>query len=70
MMTKDVVSIAELSSVDEAAEMMAASQIRRLPVTRDGKLIGIVSLGDLAVKDIFADEAAEALSDISQRQLH
>jgi hypothetical protein len=39
-------------------------------VTRGRKLIGIVSLGDLAVKNIFADEAGEALSEISQRQLH
>jgi CBS domain-containing protein len=70
VMSKPVTSIAENASVDEAAEIMASGQIRRLPVTRDNELIGIVSLGDLAVKRIFADEAGEALSDISQRQLH
>ncbi|MNC60632.1 CBS domain protein [compost metagenome] len=69
-MSKQVISIAETASVDEAAEIMASGQIRRLPVTRDNELIGIVSLGDLAVKRIFADEAGEALSEISQRQLH
>lgn len=70
VMSKKVISIAETASVDEAAELMASGQIRRLPVTRDGELTGIVSLGDLAVKRIFADEAGEALSGISQRQLH
>ena len=70
IMSTEVVSIAETASVDEAAELMASGQIRRLPVTRDNKLIGIVSLGDLAVKPDFADEAGEALSGISQRQQH
>lgn len=70
VMSKPVTSIAENASVDEAAEIMASGQIRRLPVTRDNELIGIVSLGDLAVKRIFADEAGEALSEISQQQLH
>lgn len=69
-MTREVISVAESASVDEAAELMASRQIRRIPVTRDKKLTGIVSLGDLAVKRIFADEAAEALSEISQRPLH
>ncbi|MDF9842880.1 MULTISPECIES: CBS domain-containing protein [unclassified Paenibacillus] len=70
VMSSKVISIEETATVDEAAELMASEQIRRLPVTRGGKLIGVVSLGDLAVKRIFADEAGEALSEISQRQLH
>lgn len=70
VMSREVISVSESASVDEAAELMASQQIRRLPVTRDMKLIGIVSLGDLAVKRIFSDEAGEALSEISQRQLH
>lgn len=70
VMSKEIVSVSESTTVDEAAERMAASQVRRLPVTRDGKLIGIVSLGDLAVKHIFADEAGEALSEISQQHMH
>ncbi|SET47364.1 CBS domain-containing protein [Paenibacillus sp. NFR01] len=65
VMTKNVVSVAETASVDEAAELMRRHQIRRLPVTRDGKLLGIVSLGDLAVSPPFADEAGEALRGIS-----
>ncbi|MNB91024.1 Hypoxic response protein 1 [compost metagenome] len=70
VMSKQVVSIEQSATVDEAAELMASRQIRRLPVTRNGQLIGVVSLGDLAAKDLFADEAGEALSEISQHRLH
>ncbi|MHA6532520.1 CBS domain-containing protein [Paenibacillus sp. BAC0078] len=70
VMSKDITAISESSSVDEAAELMSSKQIRRLPVTRGKKLIGIVSLGDMAVKNIFADEAGEALTGISQQHLH
>ncbi|NQX43829.1 CBS domain-containing protein [Paenibacillus tritici] len=70
VMSREVISVPESASVEEAAELMASAQIRRIPVTQDKKLTGIVSLGDLAVKRVFADEAAEALHDISQQQLH
>jgi CBS-domain-containing membrane protein len=42
-------------------------RIRRLPVVnRDKRLVGILSLGDLAVENRWQDEAGEALSQISQ----
>ncbi len=62
VMSKEIQAVSENTSVDEAAELMA--------VTRDQKLVGVVSIGDLAVRDIFADEAGEALHDISQQHLH
>ncbi|GGF85284.1 CBS domain-containing protein [Paenibacillus albidus] len=68
VMTSDVRSVSEEISVDEAARLMAVGQIRRLPVVSGKKLIGIVSIGDLAVHHSFADEAGEALSGISQQQ--
>jgi CBS domain-containing protein len=55
----------EDQTVDEAVEMMQAAGVRRLPVV-DGsqKLIGIVSLGDIAVKgsEELASEALEGVS--------
>ncbi len=53
-------------TVDEAAQLMSREQIRRLPVVDNQRLVGIVSLGDLAVRDRFTDEAGQALSDISE----
>ncbi len=52
--------------VHQAANLMAQKQIRRLPVVDNNGLAGIVALGDLAVQNIYQDEAGEALSSISQ----
>ncbi|MEK3869306.1 MULTISPECIES: CBS domain-containing protein [unclassified Paenibacillus] len=67
IMTRGIKTASREMSVDEAAELMAEQQIRRLPVTEGDRLIGIVSIGDLAVHNIFADNAGEALSEISER---
>lgn len=67
IMTRDVVVGRPDMTVDEAAELMAQRQIRRLPVVdENGRLVGIVALGDLAVRDIHQDEAAQALTQISE----
>ena len=44
---------------------MSQYQIRRLPIVEDGKLIGMVSLGDLAVSNASNKKAGKALEDIS-----
>jgi CBS domain-containing protein len=67
VITHDVDTISPDLSVDEAASLMASRQIRRLPVVENGELQGIVSLGDLAMREIFVNEAGDALSDISER---
>lgn len=67
IMTRGIKTASRDMSVDQAAELMAEQQIRRLPVTEGDRLIGIVSIGDLAVHNIFADNAGEALSEISER---
>ena len=52
-------------SIEEAAKIMSQEQIRRLPIVENEKLIGIVSLGDLAVNNQSSEEAGEALKEIS-----
>jgi CBS domain-containing protein len=50
VMTEDVFYCFEDQDVQDAAEIMERAQIRRLVVlNRDKRLVGIVSLGDLAV---------------------
>ena len=66
LMTKDLVFGTPDMSVDDAARLMAEKQIRRLPVVENGQLVGIVAIGDLAVRNELADEAGEALSQISK----
>lgn len=53
-------------SIEQAARLMAEKQIRRLPVVENHRLVGIVSLGDLAVHRGTLDEASFALSEISE----
>lgn len=48
-----------------AAGLMGREQIRRLPVMENGRLCGIVSLGDLAIKEGTKEEAGGALMEIS-----
>lgn len=65
LMTRRPISVDAQESVQTASALMAQGQIRRLPVEEDGKLIGMVSLGDVARLPNFSMEAAQALSEIS-----
>jgi len=67
VMSRDVVYCFDDQDVDEVADAMAASQVRRMPiVNRQHELVGIVSLGDLAV-DVADDEmSGEVLEEVSQ----
>lgn len=61
-MTRDVITAAPDMSIDDALEQMTDRRIRHLPIVEDGKLTGIVSIGDLVKRKIAATEAeAEAM---------
>ena len=66
VMTHGVVTASPDDSVENASKLMARDQIRRLPVTDNGKLVGIVALADLARNAGCEMEAADALSEISE----
>ncbi len=65
-MSKSVVWCSPETDAQEAADMMAERQIRRLCVCEGERLVGIVALGDLATVDIHVNEAGAALSSISE----
>ena len=56
--------------VGVAAHLMGRCQIRRLPVTENGKLCGMLSLGDMARWEDSVMDAADALTDISGNISH
>ena len=58
-MTTDVVFAAPNELVQSLLERMTDRRIRHLPVVKDGRLVGIVSIGDL-VKSKIAEAEAEA----------
>jgi CBS domain-containing protein len=67
VMTPDVVYCFEEQDVKDAADSMAARQIRRLLVlNRDKRLVGIVSLGDLAVEAGDRKQAGQVLEKVSE----
>ncbi|WP_292381194.1 CBS domain-containing protein [Methanosarcina sp. UBA289] len=47
IMTKDVHTISSEASVEEASEHMIRHRINRLPVTEDGRVVGIITRGDI-----------------------
>ena len=59
--TTGVETIEPEASVDEALSRMRVTDIRRLPVAKNGRPVGIISLGDLAVER----EPDSTLADIS-----
>ena len=70
VMTSNVVSVAPDMDVGVAAHLMGREQIRRLPVLENGKLCGMVSLGDLANREESSIDAGDALSEISSNLSH
>lgn len=58
-MTRDVIKVETTTKIDDALQLMTDRRIRHLPVTTDGKLVGVVSIGDL-VKWKIAETEAEA----------
>ncbi|MGB7431865.1 MAG: CBS domain-containing protein [Ahrensia sp.] len=59
LMTKNVTTCTEATTVTELMSLMTEGRFRHLPVERDGKLIGIISIGDV-VKRRIADIEQEA----------
>ena len=66
VMSSNPVMINSETDVHDAARIMSERQVRRLPVVENNNIVGIVSLGDLAVESILQDNAGEALSNISE----
>ncbi len=65
LLTNVVVKGTKKMSIEEAANIMSQEQIRRLPIVENEKLVGMVSLGDLAVNNQSSEKAGKALKDIS-----
>lgn len=65
VMTADPVTVSPDLSLDDAAKLMADHQVRRLPVVKDGKLVGILAMGQLARRES-AKAAGETLKEVSQ----
>src|SRR5882762_5088588 len=62
----DIICVTPEMSTREAADLMSEHQVRRLPVIENERLVGIVSLGDLAVKEARDKRIGDTLEHISE----
>ncbi|UMZ74151.1 CBS domain-containing protein [Natranaerofaba carboxydovora] len=65
VMTANIINCSPETTVEEASDLMAKYQVRRLPVIENGNLVGMVSLGDLATESRTDEEAGYTLSQVS-----
>jgi CBS domain-containing protein len=67
-MSDELVYVFEDAETAEAADLMAQRQIRRLPVlNQDKRLVGVVSLGDLATRTPDDDVVGQTVQDVSKQ---
>ena len=59
IMTREIVTIVPTDSIAKAMSLMTRHRVRHLPVIEDGKLAGIVSIGDV-VKQRLEDLETES----------
>lgn len=56
IMTTGVITVKQDQSTDDCMALMTSKRIRHLPVVEDGKLVGIISIGDVVKADISEKE--------------
>lgn len=65
IMTRRLISVPKDTGLHEAMRLMAREKVRRLPVVEEGRLAGMLSLGDAAKIPDYTMEAGQALGEIS-----
>jgi CBS domain-containing protein len=70
IMSRGIITADPADSVERASQLMSQDQVRRLPVTDNGRVVGFLSLGDLARNRNCDMEASEALTEISANIKH
>jgi CBS domain-containing protein len=65
--SRDPISVEPDKDLEEAVQLMARNQVRRLPVVENGRLVGIVAQADIALKENEkkTGELVEAISEPS-----
>ena len=67
--SRDLISVEPDSDLDEALQLMAQHQVRRLPVVENGRLVGVVAQADIALKENErTGELVEAISEPSEEE--
>jgi len=64
--TSSIVTVTPDARLSDARELMQRHRVRRLPVVKADRLVGIVSLGDLAVADPSRRAIGDTIEQISE----
>ena len=70
IMSRRPAAVAPDADPRQAAQLMSGQQVRRLPVVDSGRVVGMLSLGDLAKCGHWEMEISRALTDISENIRH
>ena len=64
VVSRDLISVEPDEELEEAVQLMASHQVRRLPVVENGRLVGIVAQADIALSanETKTGELVEAIS--------
>jgi CBS domain-containing protein len=62
----DLITVTPDMTTEQAAELMAERQVRRVLVCENDRLVGVASIGDLAVKSRDDHRIGDTLEDISR----
>ena len=65
IMSRGIITASPFDELDQAVRLMAGDQVRRLPITDNGRLVGMITLCDMARSCNCEMEAAQALTEIS-----
>jgi CBS domain-containing protein len=68
ILTRSPVTVSPDTKISEARDLMAEHRVRRLPVVKRDRLVGILSLGDLALADASKRAVGEALEEVSESE--
>ncbi len=67
--SRDLITVEPDNDLDEALQLMARHQVRRLPVVENGRLVGIVAQADIALSENEkTGKLVEAISEPSERE--
>ena len=66
IVTKSPVTVTPDTKVAEALELMTEHRVRRLPVMKGSELVGILSMGDVAIASSSDRKMGQALGEISE----
>ncbi|HBK04704.1 MAG TPA: histidine kinase [Acetobacteraceae bacterium] len=69
LMTTDVITVSETTELEEIANLFETKRIKRVPVVRDGQVVGIVSRANLVRALVAAGMPAATATDADDRTI-